>query len=409
VSTAVPSFCSGQARCESFKDFSFDIYDSSAHVPEALWNNHIPAANRLMCYDQLAMIEQSQAGKMQFKYAFIKKEDSVIGVAYFQVVRFTADDLRNYFPEEPPGSIKKFAYRISKALTTPLINSIDLKLLVSGNIFMTGENGFFFHAAIEKTQRAALLRKTIAETAATDKKIRALLISDLYEPHTEFDTDFKKYGFHEITVESDMSIRLDENWKTFDDYLNVLSSKYRVRARKALSLYRENQVVKRELVAEEICQHENELFALYRKVMDRAEFKLALLNKDFFFRQKQLLPENYHVIAYFKSEVMIGFISYYRIGKRMEVHYTGMDQEACKPIQLYQNMLYNMIAYGIQNGAERLHFGRTAPEIKSTIGAQPSKMYGYVKHLNSLFNRLVVATFTARLKPKNYIIRNPFK
>jgi predicted N-acyltransferase len=355
------------------------------------------------------MIEQSQAGKMQFKYTFIKREDAVVGVAYFQVVRFTADDLRNYFPEEPAGAFKKYAFRILKVLSTPLLNSVDLKLLVSGNIFMTGENGFFYNSSIDKPQRATLLRKAITETAATDKKIRAVLISDLYEPHTEFDTGFKKCGFHEITVESDMSIRLDENWKTLDDYLNALSSKYRVRAKKVLHLCQENQVVKKELSAEDIRQYENEIFALYQKVMDRAEFKLALLNKDFFYRQKQLLPDNYHLIAWFKNEVMIGFISYYRIGKKMEVHYTGMDQEVCKPIHLYQNMMYNMIDYGIQNGAGRLHFGRSAPEIKSTIGAQPSNMYGYVKHLNSLFNRLVVSTFTARLKPKNYIIRNPFK
>jgi hypothetical protein len=143
VSTAVPSFCSGQAGCETLKDFSFHIYDTVANVPETVWNNHIPAANRLMCYDQLSMIEQSQAGKMQFKYTFIKREDAVVGVAYFQVVRFTADDLRNYFPEEPAGAFKKYAFRILKVLSTPLLNSVDLKLLVSGNIFMTGENGSF--------------------------------------------------------------------------------------------------------------------------------------------------------------------------------------------------------------------------------------------------------------------------
>ena len=72
-------------------------------------------------------------------------------------------------------------------------------------------------------------------------------------------------------------------------------------------------------------------------------------------------------------------------------------------------MLYNMIAHGIENGAGRLHFGRTAPEIKSTVGAAPSPMYGYVKHFNPLFNFFMVRTFTTRLKPKQYIIRDPFK
>jgi hypothetical protein len=72
-------------------------------------------------------------------------------------------------------------------------------------------------------------------------------------------------------------------------------------------------------------------------------------------------------------------------------------------------MLYDMIAFGIEQKVEKLHFGRTAPEIKSTVGAAPSPMYGYVKHFNPLFNYFMVRTFTARLKPKQYIIREPFK
>ena len=86
-----------------------------------------------------------------------------------------------------------------------------------------------------------------------------------------------------------------------------------------------------------------------------------------------------------------------------------MEKETAKQIGLYQHMLYDMVAFGILAKAERLHFGRTAPEIKSTIGATPSPMYGYVKHFNPVFNLLMVRTFTANLKPKKYIIRDPFK
>jgi len=93
----------------------------------------------------------------------------------------------------------------------------------------------------------------------------------------------------------------------------------------------------------------------------------------------------------------------------MEVHYTGMEKEITKQINLYQHMLYDMIEFGIEHRVDKLHFGRTAPEIKSTVGAAPSPMYGYVKHFNSTFNYLMVRTFTARLKPKEYIIREPFK
>ena len=346
---------------------------------------------------------------MQFRYVFVKKNDVTVGVVYFQIVRFIGADLLNYFPDEPAAGFKKYLYRVAKFISEPLIRSVDLKLLVSGNVFMTGENGFYFNQDIDKKTRAVLLRKAIIETAKTDTRIRAILISDLYEPKSDFDEGFKKCGYSEITVEADMSIQIRDDWKTFDDYMNAFSSKYRVRARKAFALVKEGQVVRKDLTEDEIAASEDRLFELYEKVMGRAEFKLASLTKDFFRLQKKLLGDNYRVFAYYQNDEMIAFISLFHGGKRMEVHYTGMEQHICKPMHLYQHMMYDMVEFGIINKFEKLHFGRTAPEIKSTIGATPSPMYGYVKHLNPIFNYTMVRTFTARLLPKQYVLRNPFK
>jgi predicted N-acyltransferase len=401
--------CSAQAEKDTVKDYSFDIFESIGSVTEFQWNKLIPEPNVLMQYEHLKLIETSQAGKMEFRYVFIKKQHTAIGVAYFQIVRFTGNDLVNYFPNEPAGTFKRYAYRIVRTISEPVIRSIDLKLLVSGNVFMTGENGFYFHHEQDKRTRAATLRKAVRDIASGDPKIKAVLISDLYEPKTDFDIDFKSYGYSEITVESDMSIKLNPEWKSLNDYLNAFSSKYRVRARKVFSMCNENGVERKDLTADEIEKYQDDLYNLYNKVIERADFKLASLSKDFFVLQKRLCGDNYRVFAYFKDGRMIGFISLFNFYGRMEVHYTGMDQAACKPIHLYQHMMYDMVEFGILNKCDKLHFGRTAPEIKSTIGAVPSPMYGYVKHFNPLFNLLLVRTFTANLKPKAYTIRSPFK
>lgn len=343
---------------------------------------------------------------MQFRYVLAKKDDVTVGALYFQVVMFHANQLINYFPEVKEGN---WAMGAAKTVTEKLLNLINVKLLVSGNVFMTGEAGFYFNHEIDKATRAKLIRKAINDLRKSDSSIKAVLISDLYEPKTEFDTDFKTCAYHEITVESDMSIKLKPDWKSFDGYMNSLSSKYRVRTKKVLTLCNQAGVVMKNLNAEEIALHENKLYELYEKVMGNADFKLAELSKDFFRLQKQQQPDNYRLHAYFKDEELIGFISAFRFGKRMEVHYTGMNHELCKPIHLYQHMMYDMIATGIEYGVEQLHFGRTAPEIKSTIGAVPSPMYGYVKHFNPVFNYLFVRNYTANLKPKQYVFRNPFK
>jgi hypothetical protein len=55
-----------------------------------------------------------------------------------------------------------------------------------------------------------------------------------------------------------------------------------------------------------------------------------------------------------------------------------------------------------------IHFGRTAPEVKSTIGARQFPMFGFLKHRNSFING-IMQLFTANLKPREYVLRSPFK
>ncbi len=398
--------CSASQEVETIKDFSLDVFDTVENVSEQQWNRQIPEPNFLMQYDELKLIETIHSGTMQFRYVLAKREGVIVGAMYFQVVMFHANQLINYFPASAETNV---AMKGLKVFSEKLLNLINVKLLVSGNVFMTGENGFYFHHDIDKATRAKIIRKACRDILKNDLEIKAVLIADLYHPKTEFDTDFKKCGYNEIYVESDMSIHLRDEWKSFDDYLHALSSKYRVRAKKVFALCNENGVVKKDLTLEEVKQCEGELYSLYRRVMENADFKLAELSKDFFYAQKKDLPENYHVYAYFKEGQMIGFISAFHFGKKMEVHYTGMNTEVTKPIHLYQHMMYDMIKLGIEKRAERLHFGRTAPEIKSTIGATPSPMYGYIKHRNPFFNFFVARPYTANLKPKDYVFRNPFK
>lgn len=401
----MPYRCSARAELDNIKDYSVTVFNTIDTLGELQWNKHIAQPHILMQYDNLKMLERVHAGSMQFRYVLVKHNDATVGAMYFQIVMFHGNQLINYFPEYEAGNR---IMSVAETVTEKLLNLVNVPLLVSGNVFMTGENGCYFNSDIDKASRALLVRKAVDDIVKHDN-VSAVLVSDLYEPKTEFDQPLKANGYHEITVESDMSIKLHEEWSNFADYVAALSSKYRVRAKKAYSLCDEAGVEVRNLTATEIENYQDDIYNLYKNVMRNADFKLAELNKNFFAAQKQQLPYNYNLYAYFVQGQMIGFISAYTFGKRMEVHYTGMDHERCKPIHLYQRMMYDMVKAGIEARVGQLHYGRTAPEIKSTIGATPSPMYGYVKHFNPVFNYLFVRTYTANLKPKQYTFRNPFK
>ena len=64
-----------------------------------------------------------------------------------------------------------------------------------------------------------------------------------------------------------MSIALKPEWKTFNDYMQALSSKYRVRAKKVYSLCKEHQVRSVDMSLTDIEQHQERIFALYGKAV----------------------------------------------------------------------------------------------------------------------------------------------
>ena len=58
---------------------------------------------------------------------------------------------------------------------------------------------------------------------------------------------------------------------------------------------------------------------------------------------------------------------------------------------------------------ESIIFGRTALEIKSTIGAEPVEIFGLIKHNNLLINQFIESIFNSLNPTIKWIQRKPFK
>jgi hypothetical protein len=72
-------------------------------------------------------------------------------------------------------------------------------------------------------------------------------------------------------------------------------------------------------------------------------------------------------------------------------------------------MLYDMLEFGILRNYPIINYGRTAMEIKSSIGAKPVWFDSYMMHQNTWINRFL-AKFYHLLEPKvDWKERHPFK
>ena len=72
-------------------------------------------------------------------------------------------------------------------------------------------------------------------------------------------------------------------------------------------------------------------------------------------------------------------------------------------------MLYDMIGYSIKKRFKKIIFGRTALEIKSSVGAKPETMFGYIKHSNPILQSQMPRIFNSLQPIVSWQIRNPFK
>ena len=92
----------------------------------------------------------------------------------------------------------------------------------------------------------------------------------------------------------------------------------------------------------------------------------------------------------------------------LEAHYIGLDYEFNSKFNLYQNILYGMIEEAIKNKLSKVNLGRTAAEIKTTVGAKAVDLICYIKPQNTI-SKIIQKPFISFLQPADWIPRNPFK
>lgn len=399
--------CLSRYMCAEAVSSSFEFYSTIQEISENVWSRFIHEENVLLQYNYLKLLEETQQNQMQFLYVLVREENDLIGVCYFQLITFKGTNLSAYFPTEIEGAsyLKRCSTQFIN-LFKPFIEKINLTIAVFGNRFMTGEKGYYFRNTVDKNKQGKIITALVEKIFRQYPSIKVALMTDAYYPEDEIAAAFITNQYRKIEIESDMKMDLLPEWKIFDDYLQALSSKYRVRAKKILST--SSAIECKSLSAEEIDTHTDELYALYQHVALKVDFNMAVLTKDYFYKQKRLNPNGYFVFGYYLQNELIGFITSFVHGKEVEVHYIGLNYAHNATYHLYQRMLYDIIKFAIETNYSKLHFGRTAPEVKSTIGAIEKPMYGYLKHRNFCINYFI-EFFTKNLKPKKYQLRNPFK
>lgn len=381
---------------------TFVCYDNILDCKQGWEQADFKGVNVLQETPYLNSLSKNFQNEMGQYYVVFKQHDKVVGRALFQCGLWEAD---TSYGEEVPEEKKSFSLKSWFAKKVKFIG------ILCGNILLTGEYGFDFdYDKVDKSK----VPQIISEAAQAIKKVyfsdskhpTAIIAKDLIVTD-QLNKEWLQAGYHQFKVQPNMILDIDPNWKNFDDYLASLSSKYRVRTKRAYK--KSNDIQFREFDEADIEANLDKIYEYFISVQKNAGFNLVYLEPNYFLELKRKLGDRYRLYGYYLEDRLIGFNTIIINHDDLEAHFLGFDREVNYSHQLYLTMLYDKIKKAIALGTKRIIYARTALEIKSSVGAKPKEMCIYLRHENTLLNKVVSPIISVLNPQEDWVQRHPFK
>ena len=390
------------------KDMSVIIHHSIYDVSDD-WNKAAPTDNVFLQKKYLRLLEDFPPADCYFVYLLFYKNSKPVGVAIGQVGTFNAEDSINENDAKekrcPFGSVFSFI----KGL---VMSSVKVEALLCGNALLTGEHNVYFDKnEVSESKQIELLEEAIQLSAKElDKRgrnISLFYIKEYHEDHRAVAQTWVDKKYHEFTAQPDMILEMKPEWDTFEDYMAAMSSKYRVRVKRAIK--KGKDIVKVPFDAKKIEENLPRIHELYKRIAEGSVFNLVDLNPNYFLELKKRFGDDFRLVGYYVDDTLIGYYTTIKNHHELEAHFLGYDQAYNHQYQMYLNILYDIIKVGFEEKSTHINFARTALEIKSSVGAEPSDMFWYLRHRNNFSNKFL-AQIVNYINPKEeWTQRRPFK
>jgi hypothetical protein len=377
---------------------AFTLYNNLFDLPES-WNE-IATNNLFLKKEFLEVLQLSKPKNMQCYYVGIFKNNSLVSVAIMQLLE--VQNLQSFGDRDScvKTKIRDFIFR-----------NFAGTVLFIGNNLLTGQNAYASNGILSETEIFQAL-------SLASNQLKNQLDKQNKRVHLTVFKDFKKQkdlsasaeilaNYYPFSAQPNMLFEVKKEWITEADYVANLSKKYRDQYKRARK--KSFDVQKRQLSLSDIKKHHKTIYQLYRNVAKNAPFNTFYLAENHFETLKEKLGEDFLIYGYFLNTTLIGFNTLLKNGTTLETYFLGYDSNFQKDKMLYLNMLYDMVGFAITKKYKSIIFGRTALEIKSSIGAKPVTAYGFILHSTKIIQPFIPKFFNM-LEPKTeWTERHPFK
>ncbi|BAO75762.1 peptidogalycan biosysnthesis protein [Winogradskyella sp. PG-2] len=371
------------------------IFKSVDVIPKKYWDSVNCCTNIYYSPEFLKSFEVANTD-IEFNYIFILKDEEAVAFANTQILTIGVETITQNI---------RMSSKIRSVVNNMFCNN-QIKVLFCGNVFLSGEYGTFLKDGEPKVETFNAIAKVVKQLSKATKRLNAIFVKDFENESLHITDHLKSYDYAAMQVEPNMIITLKPEWHSFEDYKSALKSKYRVKANKTDS--KSKKLKAKLFTKEDIKTHKDELQALYQNTISNADFNAQVLNLDTYKNLKESFGEKFIVKGYFLNEKLVGFLSAMQNETNLDAHFIGIDYANNKEFAIYPRILNDYLRLGIETKSSQINLGRTASEIKSTLGAQPKALICYCKHKRYLPNQ-ILKPFIKNVKIKSFKQHSVFK
>jgi hypothetical protein len=360
-------------------DYQYIFSDSIAFTNYQDWNQVAESSSVFLSREYLKAIETCSPENTSQKYAIAYKDNQPVVIIACQIAEITGENLSH----EKGKIIDKIKRNFKE------------RVLVCGNLVSSGLHGVGMCADLDPEQGWRIVAEVLYKIRRAEKlagKIDFVMIKDIKKTHLKPSEVLERFSYRRIQTDPDMVLDFDNPLASFDEYLALLTTKYRSRIKKIIKTIDQAGLVCEKLTLDE--ELDAKAHHLYLNVESKASTRLATLPKGYFLALQQSLGDKFSCYGIKKDQELIGFVSIIKDQQDAIAYYVGLDYEVNKKLPIYFRLLQLVIESAIDLQCTRVLFGRTALEPKASLGAKPVEEFVWARH---------------RIPVVNFMVRNLFR
>lgn len=381
-------------------DLYYAIADAIEMLDRDAWQELAAPSGFFMSAPYLHALEKVLPLNLSPRYALIYsgvgEARKPLACVYMQVADVSLSQLR---PEKARG-----------AKLDELAKSTTQRILTCGNLLTYGQHGIAiapdadpklaWHGVAEVLYR-------IRQSEKLEGKTHFIMIKDLHSQHRAQAAHLEHLSYRYVETEPNMVLALNPAWKTYDDYLASLASKYRANVRNAIFKKMDDGACSVEPLAD-LGAVRAELHALYKAVQSNAGVRMFELVPDYFAALQQAAGNGFRCTVVRREGAILGFLISVADGDTAVAYHIGFDRAAAEDLPIYLRLLHAGIADAIAMGCKEISYGRTALEPKAALGAKPQPFGILVRHRQPVLNKMMKRVLLG-IEHEEAPERNPFK